>query len=310
MLLEDMSAVDALYMTVITLTTVGFGEVQPLSTEGRVFTIFLITLGVGTVALALRNAAELALGHNLWLSVQRRRMNQQIDALEDHYIVCGYGRLGHQIGRDLRRRGEPFVVVDLDERLEEELIEQGVPFLNRDATLDETLVDAGIERARGLVASVDTDANNVLIVLTAREMNPRLLVVARSNSEASESKLRRAGADRVVTPEMIGGHRLAVALLRPAVHDFLNRIFSVAEEQEVDVGQITIPEGSPIAGQTIARCDLRNIRNVSILAIRGTEDAFTFNPDPSRTIAAGETLILIGPANSIYELEALYSREA
>lgn len=230
-----------------------------------------------------------------------------VDTMQDHYIICGYGRLGRQILRDLSVRGEPFIVVDWAESVEEELLQENVPHLVADATSEDTLQDAGIETARGLVAALDDDAQNVLTVLTARELNPRLLIIARAGAENIESKLLRAGADRVVTPSSIGGHRLALALLRPAVHDFFGRIFTLGTEPDVDVGQITVPDDSPFAGQTIEGCDLRRIRNVSILAIRKPDGLFDLNPGAQRLIEPGETLIFIGPAESVYDLEALYS---
>jgi voltage-gated potassium channel len=306
-LIEDLDWLEAAYMTVITVATVGFGEVEPLTPGGRLFTIGLIVGGVGTGAWAATRAVEVVLGQTLWLSVQRRRMKQQVSGLRDHYVICGHGRLGTRIERDLRARGEPFVVIDWSERLEELFLAENIPHVIGDATLDEVLVTAGIDRARGLVAALDSDASNVLTVLSAREMNPDLLIVARANTEASEPKLRRAGADRVVTPDAIGGHRLALALLRPAVHDLFNEVFSFGVEIHVDVGQITIDPGSPFAGQTVAGCDLRRLRNVSILAIREAGGRFTLNPDAERVVHPGETLIVIGPAQAVYELEAMYS---
>lgn len=306
-LIEGLTWIDAAYMTTITVATVGFGEVQPLTASGRVFTMGLIVVGVGTGAYAASRAVEVMLGQTLWLSVQRRRMKQSLSQLRDHYVICGHGRLGTRIERDLRIRGEPFVVVDWSEQLEEFFLGENIPHVIGDATHDEVLVTAGIDRARGLVAALDSDASNVLAVLSAREMNPDLLIVARANSEASEPKLRRAGADRVVTPDAIGGHRLALALLRPAVHDLFNEVFSFGMEIQVDVGQITIEADSPFAGQTVAGCDLRRLRNVSILAVREPGGRFTLNPDAARVIHPGETLIVIGPAEAVYELEAMYS---
>ncbi|HET7460936.1 MAG TPA: potassium channel protein [Longimicrobium sp.] len=306
-LIEGLHWIDAAYMTVITVATVGFGEVEPLTQAGRLFTMGLIVVGVGTGAYAASRAVEVMLGQTLWLSVQRRRMKQSLSRLRDHYVICGHGRLGTRIERDLRARGEPFVVVDWSEQLEEFFLGENIPHVIGDATHDEVLVTAGIDRARGLVAALDSDASNVLAVLSAREMNPDLLIVARANSEASEPKLRRAGADRVVTPDAIGGHRLALALLRPAVHDLFNEVFSFGMEIQVDVGQITIEDDSPFAGQTVAGCDLRRLRNVSILAVREPSGRFTLNPDAARVIHPGETLIVIGPAEAVYELEAMYS---
>lgn len=302
--------VDALYMTVITLTTVGFQEVFPLGTAGRVFTIVLVVGGVGTAAWAVRNAVEVTLNQTFWVSMQRRRIKETVMDLRDHYIVCGFGRLGRQIVRDLTARGEHFVVLEWSGAVEQELLEARIPHVIADATQEESLQQAGITRARGLVSALDSDANNVLAVLTAREMNPHLLIVSRANAESLESKLRRAGADRVVTPESIGGHRLSLALLRPDVHDFFDRVFNVGVQPDVDVGQIAVPATSPFAGQTIANCDLRRVRNVSILAVRRRDGVFDLNPEPARTIEAGETLIVIGPAEAIYEMEAMYGEEA
>jgi len=306
---EGMGWINALYMTVITVATVGFGETEHLSQGGRLFTVGLIVVGVGAGAWAAGNAIEVMLGQTFWLTVQRRKMNQTLPTLRDHFIVCGYGRLGTRIVRDLMARGETFVVVDEKHELEESFLADSIPHVIGDATHDEVLTAAGVERARGVVVALDADANNVLTVLTARGLNPKLLIVSRSNSETSEGKLRRAGADRVVTPEDIGGHRLALALLRPAVHDLFDQMFSFSVELSVDVGQITIGPQSPFAGQTIAGCDLRRVMNVSILAVRAAGGAFTLNPDAQHRISPGETLIVIGPAEAIYELEALYEGE-
>lgn len=308
MLLEGASWLDALYMTVITLATVGYRESVVLHPAGQLFTIGLIVLGVGVGAWAATNAIEVMLGQTFWVSVQRRRMERTLEQIGDHYIVCGYGRLGQRIVRDLEAQGEQLVIIEQAHEPEEQLLERGIPHIIGDATLDDVILRAGVERARGLVAALDSDANNVLTVLTARELNPRLLIVARANTETSESKLRRAGANRVVTPEAIGGHRLTLALLRPVVHDFFSRIFSYGVgEMDVDVGQLVIPADSPFAGQTVAGCDLRRMRNVSILAVQLSDGEFVLNPQAQRTIEPGETLILIGPAEAIYELEAMYS---
>lgn len=306
-LLMGMTFVQAFYMTVITLATVGFKEVVDLDSTGMLFTTFLIIVGVSTAAWAISNAAEVMLGQTFWISVQRRRNRTMVNDLRDHHIICGYGRLGRQILRDLRARGEQFVVVDWAPELEEELLADEIRHLTGDATSEDTLRSAGIDRARGMVAALDSDAQNVLTVLTARELNPRLLIIARAGNERVESKLIRAGADRVVTPSSIGGHRLALALLRPAVHDFFGRIFTLGMASDVDVGQITVPEDSPFAGQTIQSCDLRRVRNVSILAIQRPDGSFDMNPGAQRLIETGETLIFIGPAESVYDLEAMYS---
>src|SRR6476620_9969877 len=304
--IERLGWLDSAYMTVITVATVGFGEVRPLTPAGRLFTMGLIVVGVGTGAWAATRAVEVMLGQTLWLSVQRKRMKQSLAGFRDHNVICGHGRLGTRIERDLRARGESFVVIDWEEDIEETFLAENIPHVIGDATQDDVLRAAGVERARGLVAALDSDASNVLAVLSARGLNAKLLIVARANNESSESKLRRAGADRVVTPDAIGGHRLALALLRPAVHDLFNEIFSFGVQIAIDVGQITIDPRSPFAGQTVARCDLRRVRNVSILAVREPAGGFVLNPDANRVVAVGETLIVIGPAEAVYELEAMY----
>lgn len=297
-LIESMGFIDALYMSVTTITTVGFGEIHPLSPAGRIFTMIYIATGVGTAAWAITNGAEVVLGEKLWISVQRRRLNGVLMNLRNHYVVCGYGRMGRQIARDLNLRKEEFVIIEMSPVSEEALLEEGIPFVIGDATQDDVLLRAGIKDAKGLVAALDTDAENVLTVLTARELNPNMLIVARATNETAEGKLRRAGANRVVSPDAIGGHRLALALLQPRVHDFLEKIFNI-EELDVDVGELRVPAGSWLVGQTIAGCNLRGKFNLTILAIQTPSGEFIISPDPTRVIQPHETLIVIGPLEAI-----------
>jgi voltage-gated potassium channel len=280
--------------------------VHPLSQEGRIFTMCLIVMGVGTAAWALGTGIEVVLGENLWQSVQRRRLMKDIMNLSNHYIVCGYGRMGRQIVNDLKNRGEDFVVIELSGQTEERLLEKGYPHVIGDAEDNSVLIRAGIERARGLVAALDTDAANVLTVLSARELRADLLIVARATNENTEGKLRRAGADRVVSPDAIGGHRLALALLQPKVHDFLGKIFNI-EELEVDIGEIVIDEGSRLAGITVAGTNFKERWNVTILAIQTTGEEFIISPDAQRVIVPGETLIVIGPLQAISRIGAEFS---
>jgi voltage-gated potassium channel len=303
-LIEGMDLVEALYMTVITITTVGFGEVRPLSSGGRVFTSLLIFLGVAVVTTAITNIASIVLGPRLWHMIREQRMNDSIATLEHHYIVCGYGRMGQQIVRDLQNRKQPFLVIENDEERRDELLEDGMYFIIGDATLDETLERAGIDGAQGLVAALNSDADNVMTVLSAREINPRLYIVARAADPQSESKLRRAGADRVVSPYIIGGHRMAVALLRPAVHDFMNQIFHVGDEANMDIGQVRVAPTSPLVGKSIAQTNLRQTRNVNILAVQLADGKLIVNPNSQHQIQPGEVLIVIGPADAIFQTEA------
>lgn len=304
MALEAMAPIDALYMTVITITTVGFGEVHPLSSAGRVFTSLLIFFGVALVTTAVTNIAGIILGPRLWIMIREQRMNDTIATLENHYIVCGYGRMGQQIVRDLKKRKQPFVIIEQAESMREELLESGINFVIGNATLDETLERAGIARASGLVAALNSDSDNVMTVLSAREINPALYIVARAADTQSESKLRRAGADRVVSPYIIGGHRMAVALLRPAVHDFMNQIFHVGDEVNMDIGQVRVATASPLVGKTIAQTNLRQTRNVNILALQHADGKLIVNPPTQQLIQPGDVLIVIGQPDAIFQTEA------
>ncbi len=300
MLIEEMEVIDALYMTVITISTVGFQEVKHLSPEGRVFTTALIVLGVGAGAWAIRNGVEIVLGDTLWHSVQQRKIKKMIDNLSGHYIVCGFGRIGRQITRDMETRGEKFVVIDQNPERIEMIHNNGFLHVDGDATHDETLIEAGIERAAGVVAALNSDADNVLAVLTARGLNPKLLIVARAGDDKAESKLRRAGADRVVSPYAIGGHRLALALLQPSVHDFFSHVFNV-EHPDVDISEIPVRKGATLVGQTIAACDLRNKWGLTVIGIGQVDGEFHISPDARRVIKESETLIVIGNPTRIAE---------
>lgn len=303
MLLEGMTVVEAFYMTIITISTVGFGEVRPLSPGGRVFTSLLILLGLATVTSVVSNAASIILGPRLWKAVRQRTLEKILMKLDKHYIVCGYGRMGQQIVRDLQARDEPFVVIDTSDEIGETLLEQNIPYIIGDATLDETLIEAGIEKAVGLVTVLDSDADNVMTTLTARELNPQLFSVARAVNLVVESRLRRAGANRVVSPYQIGGHRMALALIRPAVHDFMNRIFNVGDDMDVDIGQVSIRDGSPLTGKSIAQADLRRTRKITILGIQDSKGQLIINPTTQHILQPGDTLIVIGPPQAIYRIE-------
>jgi voltage-gated potassium channel len=304
--LEQMDFVDALYMTVITITTVGFGEIVPLSPGGRIFTMLLIILGVGLTTTAISNAVSIILGPRLWISIRERNLERRLMKIEDHYVVCGYGRVGKQVVEDLEARGEAFVLLDVDPDLEQEMIERSILHIIGDATNDDILLKAGIERARGLVAALESDAENIMTVLTARELNPHLFIVARVSSSEAEKKLRRAGANRVVSPYQIGGHRVALALLRPAVNDFLDRIFRFRDGLDMDIGQVLVNSTSRLSGQTVSTCELRQTHNVSILAIQKPKGTIMISPNPNDILEEGSVLIVIGPSQSIYELEKEY----
>lgn len=300
--LEGMPWVDGAYMTIITLTTVGFGEVYPLSPAGRLFTMMLILLGVGVSAYAVSNAVEIIVGNSLWISMGERQMQQRIDGMQGHYIVCGYGRMGRAIVHEFERRGEPFVVVDNAEALHTQLLEADVTHIIGDATHDETLLRAGVERAGGLLAVVDSDGDNVLIVLSARGLNPTIKIVARAASEEMEGKLKRAGADQVTSPYEIGGQRMAFAMVRPAVYKFLDTAV-YSEALHIEMGQLQVRTASPLVGLSLRQCNLRSRWGASVVAIVTRDGQTIISPDPMRRIDVGDILIVVAPSENMSRLE-------
>src|SRR5512139_2202097 len=246
--IEGWDFLDSLYMTITTLTTVGFGEVHPLSRIGRVFTIALIVGGVGTVFYALGTIAKFMLEGEFEEIFGRKRLEKKIKELKDHFIVCGYGRMGKIICRELKEKNIPFVVI---EKKPEALIGgQDVLLVEGDATRDEILKEVQIGRARGLISVLPTDAENLYVVLSARGLNPRLMIVARAGEEGSEQKLVRAGADRVVSPYYIGGLRIAHTVLKPAVVDFIE-FATKSGNIDLQMEEITIQEKSGLVGLTL-----------------------------------------------------------
>jgi voltage-gated potassium channel len=265
--IEDMIVLDALYMTVTTLSTVGFGEVHPLSHRGRAFTIGLILFGVSAVAWAAESMVQALLEDHVRHAWWRRRMERVIDRLAGHYIVCGYGRMGVQIGRELTRRALAFVVIEQDPQVLEMLRRQSVLHVAGDATSDHILLAAGVTQARGLATALTGDADNALVVISAKGLNPRLQVVARASSRETEDKLLRAGADRVVTPYTIGGQRMALGLLQPAVSEFLNSVVFDAEKH-TELGEFEVYEHSELVGKTLRDSRLRERWGAIVVAIK------------------------------------------
>lgn len=305
MFIERMTPVDAFYMTIITITTVGFGEVTPLSVSGRAFTSLLILTGIVTATNALGNAASILLGQHLWQSLRERRMSTEITALRDHYIICGYGRMGDQVVRELVERGQPYVVVDRDAEQRHHFLEANILHVIGDATNDDVLRSVSIERALGLVATLDNDPDNMMAVLTARGLNPDLHIVTRATSLDAENKLQRAGADHVISPSQTGGHRMTMALLKPVVHEFMSLLLEPDVRRGWELGEILIEQNSQLAGHSVAEAGLYQSSAVTVIGIRHTDGEITLIPSPLRVLRSGETLICIGPPDSIRRVESV-----
>lgn len=299
--LEGWSLLDALYMTSITVTTVGFGETHALSPYGRIFTMFLIFTGVGTVFYIMSLVTQIVVEGKLRQIMGRRSLIKGIRQMRDHYIVCGHGRIGSLLVQLLRERGVPLVVIDSSEEVTRRLEEQGVPYILGEATEEYLLTDAGIERARGLVASVSSDAHNVYIALTAKGMRPDLFVIARATELGSEKKLKRAGADKVVSPYLIGARRMAQAVIRPSVADFVDLTF-LDSQMGLQMEELKVGEETELAGVALKDSGIRQKLDLIILAIKKSGGKMLFNPQADAVIDIGDTLICLGPRESMDKL--------
>jgi voltage-gated potassium channel len=307
-LIEGWSVFDALYMTVTTVTTVGFMEVHPLSSAGRVFTLLLIITGVGTLFYVLGNFARFVLEGELGRVFDTYRLEGKVKLLHDHYIVCGYGRMGRHICKELSAKPVPFVVVDKSPEVIADVQRTGYMGIEGDATQDQVLMRAGIERAKGLVSVVNADTENLFIVLTARGLNKNLYIVSRAGDEGAEPKLLRAGANRVSSPYLIGGMQVAQALIRPAVVDFLE-LATRSEHLDLQIEEITIEKGSQFDGKTPCACGLDQDRGLIVVGVKRQSGHLDFNPGPGVMLAEGDTLIVLGQPQSLKRLEgAIQSR--
>jgi voltage-gated potassium channel len=300
---------DAFYMALITLTTVGYAEVHPLSHAGRIFNSILIAVGVTTVFLAIGVIAQVAIQAELGAYFGRRRQKRMLDKLSDHYIVCGGGRVGRSVIRELARNNAPFVLVDSEAERAEWAMELGYMAVIADATQEETLQGVHIARASGLVAALPTDAQNVYVVLTARNMNPDLRIVARATDEQAHANLKRAGANAMFTPYSYTGHRLAQALLRPHVVSFLD-MASAFEGSDLDLSieQIRVGEESQCAAQTLEQARLPQKFGIIVLAVMKTDGKMRFNPSGQTAMQPGDVLIAIGETTKLRQLEAHVGR--
>jgi voltage-gated potassium channel len=308
-LFEGWSFMDALYMTVITLTTVGYKEVHELDTTGRLWTMALLVTGVGTLFYAAVSSVELAVEGTVQGYFGRRRMRARINKLNRHYVLCGFGRVGRQVAREFARDGVPFVVVDQNSQQVEECLDWGYPAILGDASDDATLEEVGIRRARGLVAAVDSDADNVFVVLSARKINPDLHIVARASSDESAAKLEMAGADRTLSPYAVGGRRLASLATQPLIVDFLDIVTRGEKGIEFRLEEFWVPKESPLTNRTIGELKIGEKTGAMVLAIRSKEGKFDTTPSARDTIRPDDTLIVLGTREQVGRLASLMAGE-
>lgn len=303
---DQMPLFDAFYMTIITISTVGFSEIQPLSNEGRVITMIIImasiTIGGYSIAVVVRVFIE----GELRKSFERRRLEKQINDLVNHFIICGFGRIGRIICSELREEKIAFVVIEHDEGAVRDLESNKYLFLQMDATSDESLIKAGIMTAKGLVTAVRSDANNVFITLTAKGLRPDIFVLSRTSDVKNEDKLKRAGATRVVSPYYLGGRRMAQVLKRPTVVDFID-VATMGNKLGLIMEEVVVMPGSGIVGKNLIESRLRQDFGVIIVAIKRPAEEMIFNPMPSETLKANDVLVVLGKYEDMSRMNHILS---
>ncbi len=304
--LEKVSPLDALYMTVITITTVGFREVVDLDAGGKIFTILLIAAGVTSVTYAALSAAEFVIEGHFRRIIERRRMDRRIAQLNQHIIVCGFGRVGRHLADELAREAVPFVIVDENEEKIEEVAAREFLHVEGDATEEHVLEGAGLQRARALVACVNTDADNVLVTLTAKGLRPDCFVIGRIKADENEAKMHRAGADRVIAPSTIGGRRIAHILTRPVVADFLDQVAGHGG-LEYSFEEIPVVSGGALDGATLRDAAVREQWGCTVLGVRHAEEGkLDTHPSPETVLHGGDVLVVIGTEADVTAMRELF----
>ena len=305
-MIEDQELFDSFYMAVITLSTVGYAEVIDLSPAGRYFNVALILTGVIVVFGSIGVIAETLLRADLLHYFEHRRIHRMIDKMSNHVIVCGLGRVGRGVVQQLRRDGAQVVAIDSSEAHHDWACENGIPMLIDDATLDDTLMEAGAERAKGLVVATDSDAENVYVTLSARVINPKLRIVARANDEEASKKLIRAGAQTAFAPHAFTGYRLAQALLRPQASGFIEFASAIeGRDSELDIAEFHVTGGGHCANRTLAESGLTRDFDLIVLALakEGESGKLQFNPSSETVLEAGNILIVMGSRHTLARLQ-------
>lgn len=296
--IEQWSFIDSFYTTITTMATVGYGDYTPRTDIGKIFTVLIIITGVGTMLYSFSLITEIIIEGRLRRILGRGKLQKMIDRMNNHYIICGCGRIGFLICRELATEKVPFVVVDSSPEVIQKVQDEGFIYCKGDATQDKTLVEAGIKRARGIVCVLPTDAENLYVILTAKELNNGIYILSRSEEEESEHRLVRAGADRVMSPYALGGVRMAMAILRPAMLDFIE-ITTRRQSLELRMEELSVCDGSPIINQSLEESGIRQRYGLIIVAVKKDSGKMIFNPLANYIIAKGDRLIAMGEDENV-----------
>ncbi len=303
MQLEGWDFFDSFYMAIITLSTVGFQEVHEMSPGGRIFTSALIFVGVGSFMFIAGSIAQLLVEGQLHEMLGRHRMQKLIDKLKDHFIICGYGRIGSIVAREIRREGLPVVIIENNPDIVQKMEEDNMLYVSGDATEDEVLINAGLKRAKSLITALTSESANVYVVLTARQMNPNLFIISRADNEHHIHRLELAGANRVVLPHTIGGVRMAQSVLRPTVISFLE--LAVRGGIDLQMEEMLVTEKSELVGKDLIESKIRPRFDLIIVAIKKADGKMIFNPSPQSIIELNDTLLAIGKQDNLTKLQKI-----
>ncbi len=303
-LFEKWSVFDAIYVLVLTISTLGFHDVIPFSFYGKLLTIFIVLAGVSTAVYAAGQALEIILEGELFGYRGRRRMERKIKEMKEHYIICGYGRVGRQVAEEFDNEKIHYVIIDSKSETAAEMEPKGIPYIIGDVTANINLEEAGIKRAKGLIACADSDVANVYVTLSARALNPDLYIVARSSQRDTEQKLKMAGANRVISPYFIAGRRMAALATKPVSSDFLDMVMH-GEHLEFSLREVLIPERSPLIDKALADAQIRQRAGATVLAIRKPDGGFNLQPQASSKIEAGDILVAMGTQEQLDLLDKI-----
>ena len=306
-IIADYTWIDAIYMTVITITTVGFEEVNPLDNTAKIFTVFLILSSVVIVGYAISIITEYILSRNNLEDIKQRKMQKEIEAMKNHIIICGFGRNGKQAARKLRTYNKPFVIIEKEKEIIERLQEENVPFVLGNANEDETLIEAGIERASTLISALPSDADNLFVVLSARQINSKMTIISRAYQETSYNKLKLAGANNVILPDKIGGDHMASLVVIPDLIEFIDNL-GIVGERNINVEEVKVEQLYNTKNiKTIRQLDLRKLTGCNVIGFKDPDGEYMVNPGADTKLVPGSKIVVLGRPEQIQSLNSQYN---